>query len=162
VKTLVWIIALLAFSCTTGSSRNKMGEERELLTNRAKWEQQRIINYELRLHDDRCACWHALGYGPIRVIVKRGKIDRAIYEGERRDGYWAGCTIAKSHWQHAHLIATIEAVFAKAESVIKSDEPHKIAYDPRYGFPVLIDVDNPPRIEDAQWRLIVDGFRLKR
>jgi Family of unknown function (DUF6174) len=154
------VIAMVGFICATASGRDKPRELRELRANRAKWQQQHITSYEVRLRDDRCACWHALGYGPVRVIVNRGKVQQAIYEGETRDGYWAGRTIGKSHWQRAHLIATIEGVFEKAEAAIKSrDEPHKIAYDPEYGFPTVIDVDNGPGIADGQWRLIVDRFR---
>jgi hypothetical protein len=51
-------------------------------------------------------------------------------------------------------------VFARAENLIKSasNQPYKIRYDPVYGFPNLLDVENPPGMADAQWRLVVDGF----
>ena len=138
----------------------RSAERRDLQINRAKWERHGITSYELRLRDENCFCLHALGYGPFRVIVKQGKVVKAIYEGENRDGYWRGRIIPKKTYAKTHLIATIEEVFARAERVVSSpDQPHRIRYDPVYGFPTLIDVDNPPNLADAQWRLVVDGFR---
>jgi hypothetical protein len=93
-------------------------------------------------------------------VIKQGKVARASYEGERRDGYWPGRVISKRTYEKTSLIATVEEVFARAERVIGSpDRPHIIRYDPNYGFPTFIDVDNPPDMEDAQWRLVVDRFR---
>lgn len=93
------------------------------------------------------------------MLVKQGKVVRAIYEGEKRDGYWPGRVIPKQTYEKTALIATVEEVFARAERVLKvPDVVYKITYDPKYGFPTLIDVDNP-KMTDAQWRLVVDRFR---
>jgi hypothetical protein len=142
-------------SCGVDSS----AERRELEANRAKWKEHAVTAYELRLRDEACFCLHALGYGPFRVVVKQGKVIRAIYEGEMRDGYWPGRVISEETYEKTNLIATVEEVFARAERVLDSpDLVYTIRYDPKYGFPTLIDVDNP-KMSDAQWRLVVDGFR---
>ena len=152
---LLIMLCVLVLQPTVASSKDKAAERREFQLNRAKWEQRGVISYEFRLRDEACYCLHALGYGPFRVIVKQGRVTKAIYEGEKRDGYWPGRVVHEK----TDLIATVEEVFARAKSVINSpDQPHKIRYDGEYGFPTLIDVDNPPRMADAQWRLVVDGF----
>src|SRR4051812_26236923 len=112
------VIVGLALTCVGASGKDRAREQHELEGNRAKWEHHRITNYEIRLRDDRCACWHALGYGPIRVVIKQGSVQKAIYEGEMRDGYWAGRAISKSKYRDAHLIATVEQLFQKAQRVI--------------------------------------------
>ena len=153
--TLV-MLALLPAAAWGG---DKAAEERDLQSNHAKWKNRNITNYELRLRDEACYCLHALGYGPFRVIVKHGKVIRATYEGERRDGYWPGRVVPKKIYEKTALIATVEEVFARAERVVNlPDLVREIRYDPQFGFPTLIDVDNP-KMTDAQWRLVVDGFR---
>jgi hypothetical protein len=156
-------LLVLALFPAAASGSGRAAEQRELRLNRAKWEQHSITNYQFRLRDEACYCLHALGYGPFRVIVKQGRVARAIYEGEARDGYWPGRVISKKIYEKTDLIATVEEVFARAEKIVSlADRPHKIRYDPEYGFPTLIDVDNPPDMADAQWRLVVDGFRATK
>ncbi len=159
--SLIFFVLASVLVVASSSAANRSLELRELQANRAKWEQHRIANYELRLRDEACYCLHALGYGPFHVTVKQGRVSGAVYEGERRDGYWPGRMISQSAYDQTNLIATIDEVFARAEKVISSSghAPHTIHYDPEYGFPTLIDVDNPPNMEDAQWRLVVDRFR---
>jgi hypothetical protein len=162
-RTSLILIALASLLGVASSRADKSSERRELQANRAKWDQRRITGYQFRLRDEACFCLHAFGYGPFRVVVKQGKVVRAIYEGEKRDGYWPGRVISKKIYEKTDLIATVEEVFARAEKIVTSaDRPHKIRYDPEYGFPTLIDVDNPPGWADAQWRLVVDGFRPKK
>jgi hypothetical protein len=159
-RTSLILVALASLIVAASSRADKSSERRELQANRAKWDQHRVTGYEFRLRDEACFCNHALGYGPFRVVVTQGKVVRAIYEGERRDGYWQGRVISKKIYEKTDLIATVEEVFARAEKIVTlADRPHKIRYDPKYGFPMLIDVDNPPGWADAQWRLVVDGFR---
>ena len=103
------------------------------------------------------------------MSVKDGKIIKVVYWGQKGGDYWPGRAVPKKDYGDTELIATVEDIFARAEKVINSamlpssfgpqHQPHKIRYDPKYGFPTLINVDNPPRIADAQWRLVVDGFR---
>jgi hypothetical protein len=161
--TPVVLLLLTSLLATASASPNTAAERSKFRVNRAKWDQRGITSYEYRLRDETCFCLHALGYGPFRVIIDHGKVAKAIYEGERRDGYWPGRVIPKKTYEKTNLIATVEEVFARAEHVINSPEhaPYTISYDPKYGFPTLIDVDNSPHIADAQWRLVVDRFRPK-
>jgi hypothetical protein len=153
----------------TGWSRDKASERRELRLNRTKWTHRGITSYDIRLHEE-CFC-PPPGSGPFRVSVRGGKLVKVVYDGQKCDGYWPGRVLSKKNFDMSDLIATVEDVFARAEKVINSPmflpssigpqrQPHKIRYDSEYGFPSLIDVENPPRIADAQWRLVVDEFRL--
>jgi len=96
-------------------------------------------------------------YGPLRVIVKNGKIAKAIYVGEKRDSYFPGREVH----ERTDLKATIDELFSRAQNVIKSssDAPYKIRYDKNYGYPYCIDVRNPPYTADAQYRIVIDGFK---
>lgn len=154
---LRFILPVLVLVSATAFSNDKGTERRELRLNRAKWEHHGINSYEFRLRDENCYCLYGPYYGPIRVIVKNGRVRKAIYEGERRDGFWFGREVREK----TDLIATVDEVFSRAEHLITSvsDRPYKIRYNSVYGFPVLIDVDNPPGWADGQWRLVVDGFR---
>jgi Family of unknown function (DUF6174) len=160
MNTRLAVILLILALSGAALGDDKATEQHEFRLNRAKWERHGIASYEFRLRDENCYCLHALGYGPFRVTIKQGKVVKAIYEGEKRDGYWPGRIVPKKIYEKTDLIATVEEVFARTEMVINSpDQPHKITYDPEYGFPTLIDVDEFPHITDTQWRLIVDDFR---
>src|ERR1700726_2919750 len=100
------ILVVLALLPAAAFSGDRAAEERELRSNRAKWDSRSITSYELRLRDEACFCLHALGYGPFRVFVKQGKVNKAIYEGERRDGYWPGRVVSKKIYEKTDLIAT--------------------------------------------------------
>ncbi len=151
---LVPLIALLPPSIE-GSQ-----ERAQLQANRAKWQRHGLTDYEFRLRDEACFCNYGPYYGPIRVIVANGTVKKAIYEGERRDGYWPGRVVR----ERTELVATVDDVFRRAENVItaRSKAPHKIRYNSTYGFPSVIDVENPPGGFDAQWRLVVDAFIPRR
>jgi hypothetical protein len=152
------LVVLLASMPSIALASSKAGEMRELEANRQKWRRHAVTTYQFRLRDETCYCLYGPYYGPIRVIVKNGKVGKAIYEGERRDGYWYGRIVREK----THLIATVEDVFTRVEQLVTSGAegaPYKIRYDRVYGFPSLVDVDNPPRMADAQWRLVVDGFK---
>ncbi|MFN2476961.1 MAG: DUF6174 domain-containing protein [Chthoniobacterales bacterium] len=154
---LVLLLAAIAPSIE-GSQRRV--ELQELQANRAKWQRHGITDYEFRQRDETCFCMYGPYYGPIRVIVAKGKVKKAIYEGERRDGYWPGRLVREK----TELVATVEDVFRRADGVInaRSKAPYTIRYDPTYGFPTMIDVQNPPGMADAQWRLVVDGFTPRK
>ncbi len=150
---------LLTLMAAAGWSSDKAGEQQELQLNRAKWDHRSITSYDIRLRDETCFC-PPPSRGPFRVNVKGGKVIKAVYEGQKGNGYWPGRVVSEKDYDMNGLIATVEEIFLRAEKVINApDQPHKIRYDPEYGFPTLINVDNPPRIADAQWRLVVDEFR---
>jgi hypothetical protein len=152
------LLVLLASMPSIAVASRKAAEMRELEANRQKWRRHAVTTYQFRLRDETCYCLYGPYYGPIRVSVKNGKVRKAVYEGERRDGYWYGRIVREK----THLVATVEDVFTQVEQLITSGAqgaPYKIRYDRVYGFPTLVDVDNPPRMADAQWRLVVDGFK---
>lgn len=152
------LLVLLASMPSIVAGSNKAAEIRELEGNWQKWRRHGIATYQFRLRDETCYCLYGPYYGPIRVMVKNGKVERAIYEGERRDGYWYGRSVREK----TDLVATVEHVFARVKRLITSGAegaPYKIRYDRVHGFPTFVDVGNPPKVADAQWRLVVDGFK---
>jgi hypothetical protein len=56
--------------------------------------------------------------------------------------------------------ATVEDVFERARRLIESapESNYRIEYDREWGFPIVVDFDNPDW-EDEQWRLVADGFK---
>jgi hypothetical protein len=129
----------------------------DFTANRAKWNVANIHDYEVQIRDGTCWCLFGPAYGPIRNFVRSGLIVKAMYEGERRNGYWPGRTVHID----VQTKATIEDVFARAALLLQGAPAgtFKIEYDPTYGFPVLIDFDDP-QSEDEQWRLTLDGFKI--
>jgi hypothetical protein len=151
------IVLVLALAVVPALALDKSDALAEFATNRAKWNAANIQDYEFRLRDKACWCQFGPAYGPIRNIVRSGRIQRAIYEGERRDGYWPG---RKVHI-NVQTKATMEDVFARAARLIQKapEGTFRVEYDSTYGFPILIDFDDP-KWEDEQWRLVIDGFKV--
>jgi hypothetical protein len=98
------VFALLIYTAGSTLATDIPSARRELAANRARWARHGIADYEFRLRDETCFCMYAAYYGPIRVIVRDGKIKKAIYEGERRDGYWPGRIVREK----SELVATVE------------------------------------------------------
>jgi hypothetical protein len=146
-------LLLLALSVQAADRDSELAR---LEANRAKWVEHGIDDYWVRLRDEACWCLYGPYYGPIRLLVRNGKIRKAIYHGERRDGYWPGRSVEVE----TALKATIEEVFENAKRVILTvpEGAYRIEYDKQFGFPMVIDVDRPDW-EDEQWRLVVDGFK---
>jgi hypothetical protein len=128
----------------------------ELASARAKWAASGVDSYEIRFRDEKCFCLFGPYYGPIRNVVKAGKLQASYYEGERRDGYWYGRRVRIA----TGLRATVEDVFARVERLLTTapEGTYRVAYDPTLGFPVLVEFDDPAW-DDEQWRLVSDGFK---
>ena len=151
------LVVALALAVLPAWASDRKDAMAEFAVNRARWNAADIHDYEFRLRDETCWCQFGPAYGPIRNVVRSGLIQQAIYEGERRDGYWRGRRVQVD----VQTKATIEDVFARAALAIEMapEGALRVAYDSTYGFPVLIDFDDPAW-EDEQWRLVADGFRL--
>jgi Family of unknown function (DUF6174) len=118
MRTRIWMTAALLSQLSAAAlCSDKAAEKRQLEINRSKWASHGIKSYQFRLRDETCSCMYGPYYGPIRVIVNDGEVTKAIYEGERRDGYWFGRIVREK----TELIATVDEVFARAENLIKSE-----------------------------------------
>lgn len=135
--------------------RSEMMEELEV--NRVKWQSLSLSSYDIVLEDDSCYCLHALGYGPIENHVSKGKITVSIYLGETRDGYRIGDIVREK----SHLIATVEELFAEVEELIENApiNSYRVIYDREYGFPSIIEYDDPAWL-DEQFRTRVVDFKV--
>ena len=151
------IAAVLALGVVPALALDNADALAEFATNRARWNAANIQDYEFRLRDEACWCHFGPAYGPTRNFIRSGRIRNAIYEGERRDGYWPGRKVRID----VQTKATIEDVFARAARLIQNapEGTFTVEYDATYGFPVLIEFDDP-KLEDEQWRIIIDGFKI--
>jgi hypothetical protein len=97
-------------------------------------------------------------YGPLRVIVRDGRVERAIYEGEARDGFSFGDEVREKNG----LERTVEDVFSNAEKIVSGSPPgtYRVEYDSQFGYPTLIDYQNPDAgTTHADWRLKADQLQ---
>lgn len=138
-------------------ARSEMKEELE--ANRVKWQSLSLSSYDIVLADDACYCLHALGYGPIENHVWKGKITISVYLGETRDGYRIGDMVKEK----SHLIATVEELFADVEKLIENAPigTYRVIYDREYGFPSIIEFDDPAWA-DEQFRTSVVDFKARK
>jgi Family of unknown function (DUF6174) len=124
---------------------------------RQQWSSLGITNYEITVADENCFCLYGPYYGPNRIIVRDGKISRVVYLGERRDGFRRGDSLTHKN----ALKYTVNKIFEQLEQTIRlmtANTKLDVEYDPKYGFPTLIDFDRPDW-EDEQSRLIVTDFQ---
>jgi hypothetical protein len=138
----------------------KMALLEELDKNRDKWGAQGISSYKVTLEEQWCYCLFGPYYGPVRIIVKNGRIRRATYLGEARDGYFPGDIL---HIE-TPLRRTIDEIFEVLESTIRrasSEAIIRVEYDSELGFPSIIEYDNPHWHHDES-RLVVTNFRARK
>jgi hypothetical protein len=130
--------------------------EAERASQYARWKASGLQGYDLTLEDEACHCQFGPYYGPLRVSVRDGRVVRAIYLGPARDGYARGDRVRVD----SHLKVTVEQLFELLERRIAGLGPGThltIAYDATWGFPTLIDFDQPDQ-EDEQSRLVVSDL----
>jgi hypothetical protein len=153
-RTVMLAALMLATSPAWASDRENA--RLALEANRAKWSAANIHDYEFRLRDEDCYCLFGPEYGPIRNVVRADKLQLAIYEGERRDGYWRGRKVRIE----VRTRATINELFARVDRLIETspEGSFRILYDASYGFPTLVEFDDPDS-DDEQSRLVADGFK---
>lgn len=72
VPTLIAI--LLSTLATVAAAADNTDALAEFSRNRAKWNAAEIRDYEIRLRDEACWCMFGPAYGPIRNIIKSGRI----------------------------------------------------------------------------------------
>jgi hypothetical protein len=156
--TLGLLFILLAVTCDVASAQvhDRSAELRELDAQQAIWDQHAIDDYTVTVEESACYCLYGPYYGPLRLLVRNGKLRKAKYFGEVRDGYWPGDEVR----EESKLKRTIDEIFANLRRVVSNRAPGTtliVNYDSTYGFPVLIDYNNP-EFEHGDSKLTLSGF----
>jgi len=127
-------------------------KHKELQAARNTWDQQNISNYRISLRHIQ-SVWHAQVY---ELTVSKEEIDHS-----------AVCIPAPVEGGECEIQSydpedyTVSGLFEKAAYLLSGTQSPwvQIEYDPRYGFPSSITLDNPELIdEDNAWT--VTGFEV--
>jgi hypothetical protein len=105
----------------------------ELAATKAQWESQRIKNYSFVI-SNACPC-PVPQTGPLYIVVANGKLKRAVYLGEPRDGFSRGQSIRR----RSPIRVTMDGLFEMIEKRLKITPATKIKYDDKLGYPVLFE-----------------------
>lgn len=143
-RLLRLVLIVLALSCNVALAQvdDRAAQLRELDMQEAKWRAHAIADYTVTVEESACYCLYGPYYGPLRLLVRNGKVRKATYFGEVRDGYKPGDLVRED----SQLKKTIDELFADLRRVASERAPGTtliVEYDPTYGFPVLIDHRNP-------------------
>ena len=138
------VTILLAISCNVAFAQveDRAAQLRELDAQEAKWRAHAIEDYTVTVEESACYCLYGPYYGPLRLLVRNGKLRKATYFGEVRDGYRRGDLVRED----SALKRTIDELFVDLRRVASERDPGStliVEYEPTYGFPELIDVRNP-------------------
>ena len=154
LRSLAILVIVLAAFPAAGIDR--VTATVELAAARAKWSSSQVTSYEVRFQDKSCWCLFGPYYGPIRNLVRSGRLKGSYYERERRDGYSFGRKVRIE----TPLRATVEDAFARVERLIASapEGSFEVKYDAVYGYPTDIAFDDP-KLDDEQWHMVADGFK---
>jgi hypothetical protein len=149
---------LIGLSCNVVFAQvNDSGAQlRQLDAHEATWRAHAINDYTVTVEESACYCLYGPYYGPLRLLVRNGKLRKATYFGEVRDGYRPGDLVRED----SGLKRTIDEIFADLRRMVAARRPDTtllVEYDPTYGFPVLIDVRNTA-ISDGDSKLTVTDF----
>lgn len=112
----------------------------ELAQARSKWESQHIEDYSYVI-SNACACQDPTHTGPMRITVREGKLRRAVYLGQRKEGYAPGQAVRR----RTPLRVSVSGLFETIEKRLKSGNPahFKIKYDDKLGYPLKFEYDDP-------------------
>jgi hypothetical protein len=125
-KILFIILAVMLAACSQAKASS------ELEQNRALWERQEAQNYSFDL-SILCFCPYG-GQMPLSIVVRDGEVVSLT----TADGSDAGPSL-----EYYSQADTIEELFDIIESAQGGGADEiKVQYDPEYGYPVSIDIDN--------------------
>ena len=149
---------LLALSCNFAFAQveDRAAQLRKLDAQEAIWRAHAVDDYTVTVEESACYCLYGPYYGPLRLLVRNGKLRKATYFGEVRDGYRPGDLVRED----SALKRTIDEIFADLRRVASERGPGTtliVEYEPTYGFPVLIDARNP-EFPHGDSKLTLTGF----
>lgn len=127
----------------------------ELAQAKSQWESQRIEDYSFVI-SNACACPNPVHTGPMQITVREGKLRRAVYLGQRKEGYAPGQAVRR----RTPLRVSISGLFETIEKRLKSgDSGHfKIKYDDKLGYPLKFEYDDPA-LKGEESKIELKDFR---
>jgi len=135
--------AALSAAGLAGCTADPRDDSAWLAANREKWEKNRPAQYAYTLEHS-CFCPHEFR-GPFLVTAMADSVVSALRIGWPPPGGPPETTRVEGDLQGL----SIAQAFAGAETLLAEDnEVEKTAFDPVYGFPATVSVDNPRREDD--------------
>jgi hypothetical protein len=160
LRVLATLMAVtLAGVCSAGDS---VSDAEALVHNLAKWRSLGIKNYTFLLH----FTGHVPAVGPlpaVRVRVRNGVVVDARFLGPL-ERLRAGAQAPRDPYVARYFRMTVDEIFAEAADSIEYGRVHpgatvRITYDPKFGFPNKIDVEDPD-VSDSDGEFLVDDFEV--
>jgi hypothetical protein len=159
------LATLMAFALVgVSSAGDTTREAEELVHNLAKWSNHGINNYTFRLH----FTGHVPVVGPLpaaRVRVRNAVVidSRLLGSLERLR---AGSQAPRDPYVARYFRMTVDELFAEAADSIEYVRAHpgatvRITYDPKFGFPDRIDIEDPD-VSDADGEYLVKEFEAAK
>jgi hypothetical protein len=157
-RLLRLVLILMGLYCNVAFAQveDRAAQLRELDAHETIWRAQGIDDYTVTVKESACYCLYGPYYGPLRLLVRNGKLRKATYLGEVRDGYRPGDLVRED----SALKRTIDEIFTDLRRTASERGPGTtliVNYDPTYGFPVLIDARNP-EFSHGDSKLTLTGF----
>lgn len=159
------LVTLMAVALVGVSSvANSTSEAEALVRNLAKWRNVGIKSYAFRLH----FTGHIPLVGPLpaaRVQVRNGVVVDSKLLGPL-GRLRAGSQAPRDPYVAQYFRMTVDELFAEAADSIEYARAHSratlhITYDPKFGFPDLIDVEDPDT-SDADGEYLVKEFEAAK
>jgi hypothetical protein len=140
-RLTVFLLVLSLVACTGGSV---------LEQNRQKWQDAAISHYRYEVSIG-CFCpWGTLM--PLHVEVKDGQVVSLTDKD--------GNPVPENFAETFNKAATIEDLFAVAETALNDADEVQMEYDPTYGFPTTISIDYIKAAVDDEIGYSVTGFEV--
>jgi len=141
---------IIMFALVFVLSACSLGAKSELQTNQDKWEKSGITHYRFDLF---IGCFCAFrDKMPLHIEVKDGEVVSISYV----DG-----TPAPTDDEFFNRFATFERIFLDLQSGPASEADEiTVEYDPTYGFPTIVNVDQIKLAMDDEYHLTVSSFEV--
>ena len=145
-KLLLLLLAMILAACS-------IGPKDELSRNQDKWEGAGIKNYNLTLFVG-CFCVFT-DRMPLAVEVRDGKVVSMTYsDGEV-------ITADDPQAEFFNRFSTIDQLFADLKSGPSADADEvQITYDPTYGYPTQVNVDQIKEAVDDEYSVQISDFQV--
>ena len=146
MKKIILIILVFVLSACS------LGANGALKTNQAKWKNSGITHYRFDLF---IGCFCAFrDKMPLHIEVQDGEVVSMTYT----DG-----TPAPTDDQFFNSFATLDRIFLDLTTgtASKADEV-KVEYDPTYGYPTTVNVDQIKAAMDDEYALTVSNFEVMK
>ncbi len=147
MRKIIFIVLALAMAACAFNAKN------DLTANQQKWETSKVTHYRFDL-DIVCFCAFR-DRMPLSIEVQDGQVVSMTYTD--------GTVVATDdpQWDYFNRFATFDNLFADIQSgpTAEADEV-TIEFDPTYGFPTMVNVDQIKEAMDDEYNLTVSNFEV--